>query len=59
MTPLLSLVICPAMDGARGAPTTLYSTEADADLEAPLTAMRLDSSQVLDGGFVWLRYSLS
>jgi riboflavin biosynthesis pyrimidine reductase len=55
----LSLVICPAIDGARSAPTVLDSTDADADLEAPLTAMRLDSSQVLDGGFVWLRYSLS
>jgi riboflavin biosynthesis pyrimidine reductase len=55
----LSLVICPAVDGARGAPTVLDSTDADANAEAPLTAMRLDSSQVLDGGFVWLRYSLS
>ncbi len=55
----LSLVICPAIDGARGAPTVLDSTDADANAEAPLTAMRLDSSQVLDGGFVWLRYSLS
>jgi riboflavin biosynthesis pyrimidine reductase len=55
----LSLVICPAVDGARGAPTVLDSTDADANAEAPLTVMRLDSSQVLDGGFVWLRYSLS
>jgi riboflavin biosynthesis pyrimidine reductase len=54
----LSLVICPAIDGARGAPITFDSTEADADAEAPLTAMRLENSQVLDGGFVWLRYSL-
>jgi riboflavin biosynthesis pyrimidine reductase len=55
----LSLVICPAIDGARGAPTTFDSTDADANVQAPLSTMRLDSSQVLDGGFVWLRYSLS
>jgi riboflavin biosynthesis pyrimidine reductase len=55
----LSLVICPAIDGARGAPISFDSTDADADAEAPLTAMKLQSSQVLDGGSVWLRYSLS
>jgi riboflavin biosynthesis pyrimidine reductase len=54
----LSLVICPAIDGARNAPVIFDSSEADADAEAPLTAMKLESSQVLDGGFVWLRYSL-
>ena len=55
----LSLVICPAIDGARNAPVTFDSSEADADAEAPLTAMKLESSTVLDGGFVWLRYGLS
>jgi riboflavin biosynthesis pyrimidine reductase len=55
----LSLVICPAIDGARGAPISFDSSEADADAAAPLTAMKLEHSQVLDGGFVWLRYSLS
>ena len=56
----LSLVICPAIDGARGAPITCWTRRMRTqNAEAPLTAMRLDSSQVLDGGFVWLRYSLS
>jgi riboflavin biosynthesis pyrimidine reductase len=55
----LSLVICPAIDGAKGAPISFDSSDADADAEAPLTAMKLQSSQVLDGGSVWLRYSLS
>jgi riboflavin biosynthesis pyrimidine reductase len=54
----LSLVIAPAIDGAKGAPSMFDSTDADANLEAPLTSMRLDGSTVLDGGFVWLRYSL-
>lgn len=54
----VSLVICPAIDGAKGAPSLFDSSYADANREAPLTSMRLDSSTVLDGGFVWLRYSL-
>jgi riboflavin biosynthesis pyrimidine reductase len=55
----INLVICPAIDGSRGAPATFDSTDADADTAAEaLTSMRLDSSTILDGGFVWLRYSL-
>jgi riboflavin biosynthesis pyrimidine reductase len=54
----LSLVICPAIDGAKGAPITFDSSEASDDAAAPLTAMKLESSTVLDGGSVWLRYKL-
>jgi riboflavin biosynthesis pyrimidine reductase len=54
----VSLVLCPAIDGAKGAPFVFDSPEADADRRAPLTAMTLESSKVLDGGAVWLRYKL-
>src|SRR6201997_27020 len=52
----ISLVICPAVDGAKGAPSLFDSPEADAGQRAPVTAMTLESSKVLDGGAVWLRY---
>jgi riboflavin biosynthesis pyrimidine reductase len=52
----ISLVICPAVDGAKGAPSVFDSPEADAGQRAPVTDMALESSKVLDGGAVWLRY---
>lgn len=54
----ISLVIGPIVDGAKGASSLFDSTEADAGVAAPVRAMRLDSTEVLDGGSVWLRYSL-
>jgi riboflavin biosynthesis pyrimidine reductase len=54
----ISLAICPAIDGAKGAPSLFDSPEADAGQRAPVTAMTLESSEVLDGGAVWLRYRL-
>jgi riboflavin biosynthesis pyrimidine reductase len=54
----LSLVVCPAVDGAKGAPSVLDSGEPIAGASAPVKAMTLESSQVLDGGAVWLRYRL-
>jgi len=54
----VSLVLCPAVDGARGAPSVFDSSEAAARAPAPIRAIRLESSQVLDGGAVWLRYRL-
>jgi riboflavin biosynthesis pyrimidine reductase len=55
----ISLVVCPAVDGAKGAPSVFDSSEADAGKPAPVHAMTLASSQMLDGGSVWLRYDLS
>jgi riboflavin biosynthesis pyrimidine reductase len=55
----LSLVVCPTVDGAKGAPCIFDSSEADAGLSAPVLTMRLDSSEVLEGGAVWLRYTLA
>jgi len=46
------------VDGARGAPSVFDSSEAEADRRAPVTAMTLVSSKVLDGGAVWLRYRI-
>jgi riboflavin biosynthesis pyrimidine reductase len=53
----ISLVIAPAIDGARGGPHLYDSTDATAG-RLPLRAMTLQQCQVLDGGAVWLRYNL-
>ena len=54
----LSMAICPAIDGASGAPSLFHSADTDADAPAPLTSMKLESSEILPGGEVWLRYRL-
>lgn len=53
----ISLVICPAVDGAKGAPSVFDSPDESAG-RAPVRAMTLESAQTLDGGAVWLRYRL-
>jgi riboflavin biosynthesis pyrimidine reductase len=52
------LILCPAIDGSKGAPSVFDSTEADADQRAPLTAMTLESTQALDHGALLLRYKI-
>jgi riboflavin biosynthesis pyrimidine reductase len=42
----LDLIECPAMDGAKGAPSVFASTDAENDRRAPVTAMTLESNQV-------------
>ena len=54
----ISLAILPAVDGAKGAPSVFDSSEQDAGVPAPVESMTLQSSQVLEGGAVWLRYQL-
>ena len=54
----LNLVLCPAVDGAKGAPCVFDSTEAETDHRAPVTAMTLESSRALDGGAMLLRYRI-
>jgi riboflavin biosynthesis pyrimidine reductase len=54
----LSLILCPTVDGAKGAPSVFDSTQAESEQRAPITSMTLETSQVLDGGAVWLRYRL-
>jgi hypothetical protein len=52
------LILCPTVDGSKGAPSVFDSTETEAGRAAPVEAMTLESSQTLDGGAVWLRYRL-
>ena len=51
----ISLAICPAVDGAKGAPSIFDSSDKDAGITAPIRAMTLASSEVVEGGVVWLR----
>jgi riboflavin biosynthesis pyrimidine reductase len=51
-------IICPAVDGSKGAPSVFDSLDAAADQRAPDTPMALQSSQVMEGGSVLLRYRL-
>ena len=53
-----NLVLCPAVDGAKGAPSVFDSTEAEGDQRAPITAMTLESSRALEGGAMLLRYRI-
>jgi len=54
----LNLIICPAVDGSKGAPSVFDSSEAEANQRAPILTMELESSQVMEGGSVLLRYRL-
>ena len=54
----ISLAICPAVDGAKGAPSIFDSGDTDAGVVAPIGSMILASCEVLEGGAVWLRYKL-
>src|SRR5258707_6529138 len=54
----ISLAICPAVDGAKGAPSIFDSSDKDAGIAAPIRSMTLASTEVLAGGVVWLRYRL-
>ena len=51
------LVVAPAIDGAKGGPHVFDSTDDSAGPPA-LRGMTLQQCQVLDGGAVWLRYTL-
>jgi riboflavin biosynthesis pyrimidine reductase len=51
-----NLILCPAVDGAKGAPSVFDSAEGEADRRAPLTAMTLVSSRALQSGAMLLRY---
>jgi riboflavin biosynthesis pyrimidine reductase len=52
----ISVAICPAVDGSKGAPSIFDSGDGDAGISAPIRAMTLASCEVLEGGAVWLRY---
>jgi riboflavin biosynthesis pyrimidine reductase len=55
---MISLAICPAVDGSKGAPSIFDSTNKDAGIAAPISSMTLASCEVVEGGAVWLRYRL-
>jgi riboflavin biosynthesis pyrimidine reductase len=52
----INLVLCPTVDGTRGAPSAFDGEEGD--IRAPLRSMKLESSKPLAGGALWLRYRL-
>jgi riboflavin biosynthesis pyrimidine reductase len=54
----ISLIVYPAIDGSKGAPSAFDSSDEKASNPAPIQSMTLQSSQVLEGGAVWLRYQL-
>lgn len=54
----ISLALCPAVDGADGAPSVFDCSVRDADLTAPVEQMSLERCEVLDRGAVWLQYRL-
>jgi riboflavin biosynthesis pyrimidine reductase len=45
----ISLVIYPAVDGAKGAPSVFDSSDEDARTPAPVRSMTLETSHVLEG----------
>jgi len=54
----ISLIVWPAVDGVKGAPSVFDSSDAEVGQPAPIQSMTLASSQTLEGGAVWLRYRL-
>src|SRR6202040_2573591 len=54
----LNLILCPAVDGAKGAPSVFDSADVEADRRAPVTSMTLESSRALEGGAMLLRYRI-
>jgi riboflavin biosynthesis pyrimidine reductase len=54
----LHLILYPAVDGAKGAPSVFDSTETEAEQRAPVTAMILESSRALEDGAMLLRYRI-
>jgi riboflavin biosynthesis pyrimidine reductase len=51
----IHLILCPAVDGTKGAPSAFDSHE-EGPQKAPLAKMTLESTKPLEGGALWLRY---
>jgi riboflavin biosynthesis pyrimidine reductase len=51
----IHLILCPAVDGTRGAPSA-FDSPHEGPNKAPLQKMTLENSKPLDGGALWLRY---
>ena len=54
----LYLIVCPVVDGAKGAPSVFDSKDAEQDRRAPVTAMTLEDSRALEGGAMLLHYRI-
>src|SRR3954470_1804697 len=54
----LSVVVTPHVDGSRESPS-LFDVEGVERRPLPVKAMTLESHQLLDGGWMWLRYRLT
>lgn len=52
----VSLLVCPFVDGAPGAPCLFDAAREEEELRASVQRIELMSSEALDGGAVWLRY---
>jgi riboflavin biosynthesis pyrimidine reductase len=53
----ISLAIFPAVDGTKAAPSVFDPGEA-AEAPVPLRGITLETTEVLEGGAVWLRYQV-
>jgi riboflavin biosynthesis pyrimidine reductase len=54
----INLILCPTVDGTKGAPSAFDQREGEAAQKAPLRSMTLASTKPLEGGALWLRYRL-
>lgn len=52
----VSLIIVPAVDGSKGAPSVFDAEEDGASAPAPISAMSLFGCEDISEGVVWLRY---
>jgi riboflavin biosynthesis pyrimidine reductase len=55
----VSLLVCPFVDGAPGAPSLFDAAREDEGQRASIERIELMSSEVLDGAVVWLRYRIN
>lgn len=54
----VSLIVCPFVDGAPGAPSLFDASREEEGQRASVEGIELMSSEALEGGAVWLRYRI-
>jgi riboflavin biosynthesis pyrimidine reductase len=54
----LHLILCPAVDGAKGAPSVFDSADTETDCRAPVVSMTLANNRPLEGGAMLLQYRI-
>lgn len=55
----ISVLVSPVVDGAPGAPALFDAAREDAGKRTKVKDIALASSEALEGGVVWLRYTVS